>query len=33
MWMLGYPDAALTDAAQALNDARKIGHVLLEELA
>jgi hypothetical protein len=24
--MLGYPDAALTDAAQALKDARKIGH-------
>ena len=26
LWMLGYPDAALTDAAQALKDARKIGH-------
>jgi predicted ATPase len=26
VWMLGYPDAALTDAAQGLKDARKIGH-------
>jgi hypothetical protein len=26
LWMLGYPDAALTDAAQALKVARKIGH-------
>ena len=26
LWMLGYPDAALTDAAQALKGARKIGH-------
>ena len=27
MWLLGYPDAAKTDAAQALNSARKIGHL------
>jgi predicted ATPase len=26
LWMLGYPEAALTDAAQALKDAREIGH-------
>jgi predicted ATPase len=26
LWMLGYPDAALTDAEQALKDAREIGH-------
>ena len=26
LWMLGYPDAALTDAAQALSVAREIGH-------
>ena len=26
LWMLGYPDAALTDAAQALKVAREIGH-------
>jgi predicted ATPase len=35
LWMLGYPDAALTDAAQALENARKIGHaaVLMHALA
>ena len=26
LWMLGYPEAALVDAEQALNDAREIGH-------
>jgi predicted ATPase len=26
LWMLGYPEAALADAAQALEDAREIGH-------
>ena len=26
MWMLGYPEAALADADQALKDAREIGH-------
>jgi predicted ATPase len=27
LWLLGYPDAALADAEQALNDAREIGQV------
>ena len=26
MWCLGYPDAALADADQALKDARELGH-------
>ena len=26
LWMLGYPEAALTDAEHALKDAREIGH-------
>ena len=26
LWMLGYPEAALADAEQALKDAREIGH-------
>src|SRR6516225_500732 len=26
LWFLGYPDAALRDADQALSDAREIGH-------
>jgi tetratricopeptide (TPR) repeat protein len=26
LWMLGYPDAALADADQALRDAREVGH-------
>src|ERR1700733_949869 len=26
LWMLGYPEAALTDVDQALKDAREIGH-------
>jgi hypothetical protein len=26
LWLLGYPDAALADTNQALNDAREIGH-------
>jgi predicted ATPase len=26
LWMLGYPDAALADADQALQDAREVGH-------
>jgi hypothetical protein len=26
LWFLGYPDAALADADQALHDAREIGH-------
>ena len=35
LWMLGYPDAALTDAAQALKVARETGHaaVLMYALA
>ena len=35
LWMLGYPEAALTDAAQALKNARKIHHaaVLMYALA
>ena len=28
LWMLGYPDAALCDAEQALSDARQIGHAV-----
>src|SRR4029077_10679242 len=27
LWMLGYPEAALADAREALKDAREIGHV------
>jgi hypothetical protein len=26
LWMLGYPEAALSDADDAIKDARKIGH-------
>jgi predicted ATPase len=28
LWMLGYPDAALADADQALRDAREVGHAV-----
>ena len=28
LWMLGYPDAALFDAEQALSDARQISHAV-----
>jgi hypothetical protein len=33
LWMLGYPEAALADAREALKDAREIGHAAIDVCA